>query len=29
MEEVEITYDKVYNELKERLKFEDKNEGWI
>ena len=29
MEEVEITYDKVYNELKQRLKFEDKNEGWI
>jgi hypothetical protein len=29
MEEVEMTYDKVYNELKERLKFEDKNEGWI
>ena len=27
MEEVEITYDKVYNELKQRLKFEDKNEG--
>ncbi len=29
MEELEITYDKVYNELKQRLKFEDKNEGWI
>jgi hypothetical protein len=29
MEEVEVTYDKVYNELKQRLKFEDKNEGWI
>jgi hypothetical protein len=27
MEEVEVTYDKVYNELKQRLKFEDKNEG--
>jgi hypothetical protein len=27
MEEVEITYDKIYNELKQRLKFEDKNEG--
>jgi hypothetical protein len=27
MEELEITYDKVYNELKQRLKFEDKNEG--
>jgi hypothetical protein len=24
LEEVEITYDKVYNELKNRLKFEDK-----
>jgi hypothetical protein len=23
LEEVEITYDKVYNELKERLKFKD------
>ena len=23
MEELELTYDKVYNELKERLKFED------
>jgi len=29
MEEVEVTYDKVYNELKQRLKFEDKNEGWV
>lgn len=29
MEEVEITYDKIYNELKQRLKFEDKNEGWV
>ena len=27
LEELEITYDKVYNELKDRLKFEDKK--WI
>jgi hypothetical protein len=29
LDEVEVTYDKVYNELKQRLKFEDKNEGWV
>jgi hypothetical protein len=27
MEEVEVTYEKVYNELKQRLKFEDKDES--
>ena len=27
LEEVEITYEKVYNELKLRLKFEDKDES--
>ena len=27
LEEVEITYEKVYNELKQRLKFEDKDES--
>lgn len=27
LEEIEITYDKVYNELKQRLKFEDKDES--
>ena len=29
LEEVEITYEKVYNELKLRLKFEDKDESWF
>lgn len=27
MEEVEVTYEKVYNKLKQRLKFEDKDES--